>query len=101
MSELHRSINMAFRTEAPRDGSQSYSFEGDSPLLRTIIDSGTNIHVASLSVMEQLRKLDALSILHSASPTQDLGFVRFGKKEATAPASSLSSKEPVFWTRWP
>ena len=34
--------------------------------------------------MEELRKLGELHILHSASCTMDLGFVRFGKKDATS-----------------
>ena len=52
--------------------------------MRTIIDSGTNIHVASLQVMEELRRLGVLTIVHTAASGLDLGTVRFGKRGAVA-----------------
>ena len=52
--------------------------------MKLIIDSGTNIHVASLSVMQELRKLGVLDVLHTATSTNDLGTVRFGKRSAMA-----------------
>ena len=75
---------MAFRAAVPKDGEKAWEFEAITPKLQGIIDTGTNITVSSKAVATELGKLGLLKIIERKSPTNDLGRVRFGKKDAVA-----------------
>lgn len=77
----------AFQASACAEGHSEFQFipaPNSEPSPQSIVDSGTNIHVCSLRVYEQLRRLNAAHVLQRKSPINDLGRVKFGKNDAVA-----------------
>ena len=73
----------AFQAAVPREGDkEEWAVEEASSSIKAIMDSGSNITLMSEAMADQLKAQDLLRIVERKSPTNDLGWVRFGKRNA-------------------
>ena len=77
------SAGLSFKATAPRDDSEEQlGFEEAGQSVKVILDSGSNITLMSEAMANQLLELGRLLVIERRSPTNDLGRVRFGKRNA-------------------